>query len=320
MSHPIGFRQVDLSLIVPTINSELYIRSSLAEMTLVLRDLDGTSEIIAIDDGSTDNTWETLTDLAKTSSDVDIIAVRLASNFGQHAAILCGMRISRGSVVVTIDDDLQQDPMEIPKAIAKLNLLKSEAIIVAYEDQMKSAIRKFGSWITSEIVHLIFGKPRGLKISPLRVMTRPMVEQVCRTTNPNPYITGELFRASGTITNITGIHQERLEGRSNYTAKSLLVLLSRITFGYSTKPLTFTTGFALVVSAIFMITSVLITLSRLLAAGRVPGWASQVLIISIFATCNFFVLAILGTYLKQILQRVSQQEPYSVTESTRQSD
>ena len=320
MSHPVSFRQVDLSLIVPTLNSELYIRSSLAEMTLVLRDLDGTSEIIAIDDGSTDNTWETLTDLAKTSSDVDIIAVRLASNFGQHAAILCGMRISRGSVVVTIDDDLQQDPREIPQAIAKLNLLKSEAIIVAYEDQKKSAIRKVGSWITVEIVHLVFGKPRGLKTSPFRVMTKPMVEQVCRTTNPNPYITGELFRASGTITNVAGIHQERFAGRSNYTAKSLLVLLSRITFGYSTKPLTVTTGFALVLSAIFMVTSVLTTLSSLLATGRVPGWASQVLIISIFATCNFFVLAILGTYLNKVLQRVSQQEPYSVIESTQQSD
>lgn len=310
--------EIEVSIIIPTLNSENYISNSLATIAAALMEFDLTSEIIVVDDGSTDATWEVLKHFAQTFSSRHIVAVRLAANSGQHAATLCGMRMSRGSIVVTMDDDLQNDPREIGKAMAGINTLKSEAVIVAYKDQKKSLMRKAGSWLTSEIVHFVFGKPRGLKLSPFRVMSRPMVDRICRTTHPQPYITGELLLASGSVSNIVGVHSARAAEGSRYGAKNILKLLARITFGYSMKPLVLVSLTSLAISTLFFIVVVLITVSKLVYSNQAPGWSSQAILLATFATFNFLVLSVLGAYVGQVLSRVSNREPYSVLESTRE--
>lgn len=310
--------EIEVSVIVPTLNSENYIKNSLAAITAALMELNLSSEIIVIDDGSSDATWEVLKHFAKTHTSCNVIAVRLATNSGQHAATLCGMRMSRGSIVVTIDDDLQNDPREIGKAVAGINTLKSEAVIVAYKDQKKSLIRKAGSWLTSEIVHFVFGKPRGLKLSPFRAMSRPMVDRICRTTHPQPYITGELLLATGSVRNIVGVHRARAAEGSRYGTKSILRLLARITFGYSMKPLVLVSLISLAISTLFLVIVVLVTISSLVYANQAPGWSSQAILLATFATFNFLVLSVFGAYVGQVLHRVTNREPYSVLESTRE--
>lgn len=311
---------VSISLVVPTFNSEKYIEASLAVMISALADSEGPVEIIVVDDGSSDGTWSVLKNFARYLTSCNLAAVRLETNSGQHAATLCGMRLSRGSVVVTIDDDLQNNPLEILPAIAKLNVLLPEALIVAYESQQKSLVRTLGSRLNRAIVQFAIGKSPDLKLSPFRIITRPMIDQICRSTNPQPYITGELLRASGSIKNIAGIHQARISEKSRYGFVRLMKLLVRITFGYSTKALTWITGVAFAASSLFLLVAGLISVVALTRSGRVPGWSSQILLISIFACLNFLVLSVLGAYLRQMILRVSAPEPYSVIESTRQSD
>lgn len=311
---------LSISLVVPTFNSEKYIEASLAVMISALADSEGPVEIIVVDDGSSDDTWSVLKNFVSNSASCTVAAVRLETNSGQHAATLCGMRLSRGSVVVTLDDDLQNNPWEILPAVAKLNLLLPEALIVAYERFQKSLVRKLGSRLNRAVVNFAFGKSLNLQYSSFRIITRPMVDQICLSANPQPYITGELLLASGTVRNVTGIHQARILEKSRYGIVRLMKHFGRITLGYSTKPLTWITGVALAACSLFFLAAGLISVVALARSGRVPGWSSQILLTSIFASLNFLVLSVLGAYLRQLILWVSAREPYLLSESTQQSD
>lgn len=310
-----------LSVVVPTLNSGHHLETTLEKLVSVVEKYEYESEIIVVDDGSTDNTWVVLNRLTTAnSSSVVLRAVQLKANFGQHSATLCGLRLARGRIVVTIDDDLQNDPSEILQLISELDAAKSQAVIVAYSDQQKSLVRKLGSRLIDQLVHFVFGKPHHLKLSPFRALTRPLVDQICLTSNPEPFITGEVLRAADSVRNVPGQHSARIAARSRYRLSPILALARRIMFSYSTKPLTMITQLALLLSLAFFAIAGFVLVRSWIRGGVLPGWTSEVVIVSSFASLNFLVLVVLAMYIGQILKRISNEPQYKISDVIESAD
>jgi glycosyltransferase involved in cell wall biosynthesis len=310
----------DLSVVIPTLNSERFLERTLAQVTAALIHSNLRCEIIVVDDGSSDNTFQVLSRLAtKQPANVPLEGIRLARNYGQHSATLCGLSTARGRIVATIDDDLQNDPYEILPILPLLDISKPQAIIVSYPEQQKSLIRKVGSRVVGLLVQTVFRKPAELKFSPFRVLTRPLVDQICRTSNPKPLIFGEILKSATTLRNVPGRHQNRVSEGSRYRLRPILALVWTTIFSYSNRPLVFVTQLALSVSVLSLIGTGVILIRSRFGRGFLPGWTSEAIMISSFAAMNFLVLAVLGLYIGQILKRLSNEKSFLVSESVESS-
>jgi len=306
----------DLSIVIPTLNSEQFLERTLAQVNAALIHSNLRCEIIVVDDGSSDNTFQVLSRLATIQpANVPLEGIRLARNYGQHSATLCGLSTARGRIVATIDDDLQNDPYEILPILPLLDISKPQAIIVSYPEQQKSLIRKVGSRVIDLLVQLVFGKPAEIKLSPFRILTRPLVDQIRRTSNPKPFIAGEILKSTAKLQNVPGRHQRRVSGGSRYRVRSIFALAWRIIFSYSNRPLVFVTQLALVIAVVCLVGTGAILIRSQLGNGLLPGWTSGALMISAFASMNFLVLSVIGVYIGQIMKRLSDEQSFVVSDS-----
>jgi undecaprenyl-phosphate 4-deoxy-4-formamido-L-arabinose transferase len=295
---------VDLSLVIPTLNSARQIRHTLLAIEAALHDSDMTTEVIVVDDGSVDGTWGVLAELAKSHKTVfELKAIRLRRNVGQHSSTLCGLQASRGTYIVTLDDDLQNDPAEIPAALKFLIDSGKEAVIVCYETHEKSFVRRLASKCTHLLVRTVFQPPPGIKSSPFRIMNRAVVTRICNTRKPKPFITGELFLATSSIANFVGIHGRRTSGRSNYRIRHLIALFSTILFAYTTKPTLAAIKGSLILSSCLFGWGTYVFISQVSQSETVPGYASTMIIVSLIGSSLLFVI---GLVLKSLSFAISE--------------
>ena len=217
-----------ISVVVPAFNSESFILITLAQIIRSLESLGNPFELVIVNDGSSDSTWTVLQQQAKV--DVRIIAINLLKNYGQHSALMCGLRHSSGQYVVTLDDDLQNPPEEIPRLLNFCAEGDFDLVIGEFKEPKKARFRMFGTNVVNRVVTRVFDKPSDLKLSTFRVIRRDVVERVCQSSNPTPYITGELLLAAASISNLDVRHDERIVGKSTYNPFRLFELMRRITF------------------------------------------------------------------------------------------
>lgn len=222
-----------ISVVIPVYNSknslrELYVGLS-AELTAICRNF----EIIMVDDGSSDDSFEEMCRLHSIDESVKII--RLDGNFGQQNAIMCGLRKASGEYVVTMDDDLQNPPEEIRKLIERLE----EGFDVVYgipEDKKHSAFRNFGTAMTDLLFDIICGKPVKVKVGSFRAMKREFVNMISKDKTSFVYITAITLKYTKNIGNIKVRHDERKYGSSNYSLKKLLWQFFRLFINYADLP------------------------------------------------------------------------------------
>lgn len=288
-----------ISVVVPAFNSESFILITLARIVRSLESLGNPFELVIVNDGSSDSTWKVLQQQAKV--DVRIIAINLLKNYGQHSALMCGLRHSSGQYVVTLDDDLQNPPEEIPRLLNFCAEGDFDLVIGEFKEPKKARFRMFGTNVVNRVVTRVFDKPSDLKLSTFRVIRRDVVERVCQSSNPTPYITGELLFAAASVSNLDVRHDERIVGKSTYNPFRLFELMRRITFSYSIDLLriacrigTFTSVFAFVLSLVMLIRGLILN-------GVVPGWTSMLTTISFFSGMIILLLSMIGEYLSVVL-------------------
>ena len=292
-----------ISIVVPTINSAHFIADTLAAIEEALQTADFTTEVIFIDDASTDSTWQVLVELAGISrAATQVRAIRLRKNVGQHASILCGLRESKGDYVITIDDDLQNDPSEISGALDYLISSDVDVVVVSYESFKKSLIRKLGSVLIQLLVKSIFQPPPNIQSSPFRLIKRPIVEKICATAKPKPFITGEIFLATSSIANFKGVHFKK-KGRSNYKFRQIISLCSTILFSYSTKPTLLAIKTSLFVSTSLLAWGTYVSIAYTVRSEMVPGYASTMFVVSLVGSS---VLLVVGLAVKSLSVALSE--------------
>ena len=298
-----------ISVVAPVYNSAAVLPMLVTELEAVLQRCANSFELILVNDASPDQSWRVITDL--THGRAWIRGINLMRNVGQHNALLCGIRAAKYEIVVTIDDDLQNPPGEIPKLLAKL----AEGFDVVYgvpEHQQHGLLRDLASKITKLVLQNAMGAEIAQKISAFRVFrtqVRGAFEQY-----RGPFVSIDVLLTWGT-TRFGAVqvgHEPRREGVSGYTLRKLILHALNMMTGFSVLPLQIASlvGFAF---TIFGLLALAFVIGRYLIQGSaVPGFPFLASLIAVFSGAQLFALGIIGEYLSRVHFRTMDRPPYTV--------
>lgn len=298
-----------ISAIVPVYNSEGTLSDLLARLEPVLRLIAPQFEVILVNDGSRDKSWKVIESLIEKYPFVS--GIEMMRNYGQHNALLCGIRAARFDKIVTLDDDLQNPPEEIPKLLAKLE----EGFDVVYgkpEAMTHGLLRNLASQITKIVLQQAMGAETARNISAFRIF-RTVVRDAFATYR-SPYVSIDVLLTWGT-TKFTAIpvkHDPRNVGVSNYTIRKLFTHALNMVTGFSTWPLQMASviGFVFTLAGIGLL--LFVVLSKLINGKAPAGFYFLASIVAIFSGAQLFALGIMGEYLARLHFRTMDRPTYTV--------
>lgn len=303
------FARTSISVVVPVYRSEQTIPELARRLTLVLDALAVAYEIILVNDGSPDGSWDAIERAALAYPAVR--AIDLMRNYGQHNALLAGIRAACYDVIVTLDDDLQNPPEEIPKLLAKL----SEGYDVVYGTPLTmrhSLWRNAASRITKLALQSAMGVETASKVNAFRAFRTQLRDGFTDYRSPFVSIDVLLTWATKRFTSVPVAHAPRVAGESNYTFRKLLTHALNMMTGFSTWPLQIASmiGFA---CTLFGLGVLVYVIGRFLIQGySVPGFPFLASIIAIFSGAQLFALGIIGEYLARMHFRAMERPTYVV--------
>ena len=309
-------RQYDTSgpeytVAIPVYNSARSLEELCDRIVGVFKGLQKTYEIIMVDDSSRDNSWEVLKGLQEKHESIKII--QLMKNFGQHNALMCAFHHSSGSYIITLDDDLQNPPEEIPKLIEEINK-GYDWVAGALEQKQDTLVKKAGSLLIRYLHTRIFNKPKNIKISSMMIMTRALADQLRILKTPYPYISGMLLSLTTNMGNVPVKHEPRKYGRTNYDFAKLVSLAFNLIINYTSLPLRVLTVFGMAVSLVSFCMGLYFIVYKLIIRDVVPGWTSLVVLLSFFNGLLLAILSVMGEYLVRIITEVSNRQQFVIRE------
>jgi glycosyltransferase involved in cell wall biosynthesis len=297
-----------ISVVTPVYNGE----ASIAELCRRLREvLPGIAieyEILLVNDGSRDRSWEIISDLS--SRFATVRGLNLMRNYGQHNALLCGIRAAKYEVIVTMDDDLQHPPEEIPRLLEQLE----QGFDVVYgtpKIEQHGFLRGLASRITRLALSMAIGWELAKNVSAFRVFRTRLREAFAEYQSPFVSIDVLLTWATTRIGAITVGFEPRRSGASTYTFRRLLRHALDMMTGFSTLPLQLASliGFSCTLLGIAVFLYVVV---RYCLEGSVPGFPFLASIIAIFSGAQLFALGVIGEYLARIHFRTMNRPAYVV--------
>ena len=307
-------KDIDYSVIIPVYNSEQIVSETVQRTIQFFNAHDFSFEITLINDGSKDNSWNTIKELAENSDHVT--AVNLLKNYGQHSAILCGIHYSSGKYLITLDDDLQNPPEEIIKLIDKIHE-GYDLVFAKFREKKHSAFRKRGSKLVNYFNAKIFNKPKDLVLTNFRIFTRDVANRIIHYKTFYPYIPGLLIMFSSSMANVETEHKSRKVGKSNYSMFKILKLIARLLFNYSSFPLKVMTYIGVSVSMISFFIGIYFILKKLIDGVAVEGWTTIIVLLAFFNGFLIIMVGIMGEYLSRVLNQVSSTRAYETKEVVR---
>ena len=285
------------SVVIPVYNTTDILLELCDRIESTLQLLNEPYEIIFVDDCSPNpKTWKTLQEIVALKEKVT--AAHLLRNFGQQAATMCGLSLARGEYIITMDDDLQHDPSNIPRLIEQ----KHHHIVIGnFLDKKHSFMKRFTSKLKERFDRIIFDKPKDIQLSAFRLLNRRVVDVMLQIKTPNPYVSALMFFASKDVVGVSIDHNERQEGVSGYSFIQLIKLFSYLIINNSSLALKFIGQLGLI-SLGFSAVFILITLFKYFTYNNIiPGWTSVMLGLFFFGGIQLFSIGIIGEYLIRII-------------------
>jgi glycosyltransferase involved in cell wall biosynthesis len=297
-----------LSIVVPVYNSEITLEELTARLARVFPAISTTYELVFVNDGSWDGSWDKICELA--SRYPWVLGIKLMRNYGQHNAILCGVRAAHYDIIVTMDDDLQHPPEEIHKLLDKLD----EGYDVVYGSPSRlphSLWRNLFSRFTKRALAFVMGIKTVRDIGPFRAFRSDLRRSFATFQNPSVLLDVLLSWGTTRFATVTVNEAPRQEGRSNYNFFKLFSIAMVVLTGYSTAPLRFTS----LIGFLFTIFGILIffyVLGVYFIAGSIPGFPFLASIIALFSGVQLFALGIIGEYLARVFDRSMERPAYVI--------
>jgi glycosyltransferase involved in cell wall biosynthesis len=282
-----------------------------------MRDAAADFELILVDDGSRDGTWRVIEQLV---SEHDWIGgVHMMRNYGQHNALLCGIRLARYEVCVTLDDDLQHPPEEIP---ALLDRLKGGADVIygTPAQEQHGLWRDVATQVTKFALQSAMGAPIARKAGAFRVFRTQLRDAFAEYDGPYVSIDVLLTWATTKFDAVSVRHELRRLGTSNYTFKKLVVHALNMLTGFSTWPLQLASLIGFVFTAVGTLALLWVVIRYLVQGGSVPGFSFLASMIAIFSGAQLFSLGIMGEYLARMHARSMRHPTYVVRETAAHSE
>ena len=299
------------SVVIPVYNGSRSLQELCDRTHKVFTRLKKTYEAVLVDDSSVDDSWQVMKAIRENNKNIKII--QLMRNFGQHNALMCGFHHASGKYVITMDDDLQHSPEEIPKLI---NTITNgyDAVSGALDVKQDTLIKKLGSRLINYLNVSIFNKPKDLRFSSFWILRKPVVNELKLLRTPYPYITGMLLTITRNIGNVTVKHEKRKYGSSTYTFRKLVSLALNLIINYTSLPLRVLTVFGITVSAISFFMGSFFAVKKLVVDYVVPGWTSVVVLVSFFNGILLAILSVTSEYLVRIIGEVSNRQQFTIRE------
>ena len=300
-----------LTIIIPVFNSEQSLPALLQQLALVLPTLADAYEVILVNDGSRDKSWSVITTLIPQYPFAR--GINMMRNYGQHNALLCGIRQANGDIIITMDDDLQHPPEEIHKLLEKLN----EGYDVVYgtpHQEGHGFLRDLASQVTKIALQSAMGAQTARQVSAFRAF-RTIVRQSFATYHA-PFVSIDVLLTWGTtrFSSVTVREDERTLGISNYTFRKLVTHALNMMTGFSILPLQVASWIGIGL-AFFSVVVLLYVLGRYMLQGTpVPGFPFLASIIGLFSGAQLLGLGIIGEYLGRMHLRLQDRPTYVVRE------
>jgi len=300
-----------LSVIIPVYNGAGSISELVDQLTLKLPELASEFEIILVEDDGKDNSWQVIQEVVARVEHVR--GFKLMRNYGQHNALLCGIRAARYDVTVTMDDDLQHPPSEIRKLLDELNR-GYEVVYGTPQHEQHGLWRDLASQLTKFALQSSMGVDIARSVGPFRAFRTHIRDAFA--TYSNSFVSIDVLLTWGTtrFSKVKVRHDARKLGKSNYTFRKLVRHALNMITGFSNLPLQFASlvGFTFTVFGFLVLVYVI---GRTLIEGSaVPGFAFLASIVAIFSGVQLFALGIMGEYMARMHARLMDRPSYAVRE------
>ena len=310
VTHPLS---TGVSVVVPVYRSAPVLTNLCERLTRVLHDRSEAFELIFVEDCGGDDAWGVIEQLART--DGRVRGIRMSRNYGQHNALLCGIRAARYAIIITIDDDLQHPPEELPKLLDGLtagwDVVYGPPLV-----QQHGLLRDLASQFTKLALQGAMGANTARQVSALRVFRTSLRHAF--DNYRGPFVNLDVLLTWGTVRfcAVPVRHDQRRFGESGYTLKKLAVHALNMMTGFTTLPLQLA-SFMGVGFAFFGFAVLIFVVARyLIEGGGVPGFPFLAATIAIFSGAQLLALGIIGEYLARMHQRTMDRPPYYVREIT----
>jgi glycosyltransferase involved in cell wall biosynthesis len=306
-----------LSIVIPVYNSEKSLEPLLKKLLTVLPVIASDFEILLINDGSQDNSWQVIQNLM--ISDSRTLGTNLMRNYGQHNALLCGIRQARFEIVVTLDDDLQHDP-ELIQVL--LNKLKEDYEVVygAPAAEKHGIFRDLASVITKMTLSTVMNAKSARHVSAFRVFYTYLRDAFANYQGPSVSLDVLLTWGTSKFGYVEIPHRQREIGKSNYTFRKLVVHALNLLTGFSTIPLRLATGIGFLFLFFGIIILLYVLIRFFIQGGVVPGFTFLASVIIIFSGVQLFTLGIMGEYMARMHFRLMDKPTYTVKKEKNRHD
>lgn len=306
-----------ISVVIPVYNSEDSLHELYRRLKASMATLDNDYEIILVEDDGMDRSWDIILELSK--MDTRVKGLRLSRNFGQHNALLCGIRMAQGEVIVTMDDDLQYPPEEIPKLLDKL----AEGYDVVYGTPLQTQHgfwRGLASYITKLALQSTMGAKIARKVSAFRAFRTRLRDAFINY--QSPFVSIDVLLTWGT-TRFAAIpvqHNPRQAGESHYTFRKLVLHALNMMTGFSIWPLQFASLIGFVFTLFGLAVLLFIVGGYMIHGSSVPGFPFLASVIAIFSGAQLFALGIIGEYLARMHFRSMEKPPYIIRSRSKEEE
>jgi len=301
----------DFSVVVPVYNSEQSLTELFERLKRVFNGMNKTFEVIFVNDHSKDNSYKVLKEIYGKNEDVTVID--LMKNYGQHNALMCGFNHCNGKFIITIDDDLQNPPEEIPKLYQKV-INGYDAVFGTYYTKQHKNYKNIGSYMIGKLNNKIFSTENKINFSSFRILKKPIIDEIKLMRTPFPYISGMVLSITNSVANVEVNHSKRKYGKSSYNLRKLLNLSLNLLINYSSIPLRFIGTLGLIISGISFLLGCIYILRKLLLGTPPAGWTTIVVLLSFYNSIILIIFFILGEYISRILRELSNFRQFTIRE------
>lgn len=299
-----------ISFVIPCYRSERTLEGVVAEIRDTMQTIQKYEyDIFLVNDCSPDGTFEVITSLCEKYDNIS--GISLAKNFGQHAALMAGLRKSDGDIVVCLDDDGQTPADEVGKLLEEIQN-GSDVVYASYESKKHSAFRNFGTWMNDIMTRTMLGKPKELHITSYFAAKRFVVDSMLEYENSYPYIIGLVLRATRNITNVPVNHRSREVGTSGYTMKKLLGLWFNGFTAFSILPLRIATVTGAAFAGAGFIYGIYTIIKKLVNPAVPLGFSSLMAAIVFIGGMLMIMLGLIGEYIGRIYISINNSPQYVI--------
>jgi len=309
--------ETGISIVIPLFNSAQILPHLLNRLAGVLAQIAWRYEIILVNDGSQDDTWARVQE--QMAVHPNLVALNMMRNYGQHNALLAGIHVARYPLCVTMDDDLQNPPEEVPKLLAALTP-EIDVVYGAPQSEKHTLARRLSSRITKLVLSRSMSIAVAEQVSAFRLFRTQLRDAF--TAYRGPFVNLDVLLTWGTtrFAAVKVVHDQRMMGTSNYTFGRLITHAVNMIAGFSVLPLQVASLLGIAMAVLGGLVLIYVVGRYLLQGSPVPGFPFLASIIAIFSGAQLLSLGVIGEYLLRIYFRVMDRPAYVVRTQLRSDE